>query len=532
MWRPRLITGLAGLLLLAPALRLSPLPPASLAQTASAPCGYVEGFDFPVPDFNTERPDFGIYRARWGGRHTGIDVAFGQAGSPVRAAARGHVTYSDIEGWDTEKGVVVIQHTFPNGLQINTLYGHMEERDGYNFPPMGTCVERGDIVGAIGEPSQSRPHLHYEVRTRYRHEGGPGYTDISPLELGWLHPVDFTYLARIMIEPAYIGHFSLLEHPTLPPLRLSTGGYVFAQSARLLGLTAAGQTLWQFDTLGSITGLLELPGGRVLASTSENQVLILNNGQFETLWQSPHALASPPVRLGNAIVFVTGGQTLAAFTPEGSPLWETPPLPGRVTRHAISGDRLALGTLGGALWVVDAAGTVLAQQTYPAAALPFAAPDGGFFVLSGSTVTRLDTALSAVPLLKTPHTFTSAAVLLYDPAGTLYLYTGEGRSLYAYAPDGALKWIAYMPGSHLRPPHLSIGSGQALYVLTTDAQLLAYDTGDGRLLAQQALYNGGVDGVASARWLEVEPDNTVRFNGGFLTTITLDGLQLVGNNPG
>ena len=31
----------------------------------------------------------------------------------------------------------------------------------------------------------------------------------------------------------------VLEHPTLPPLRLSTGGYVFAQSARLLGLTAA-----------------------------------------------------------------------------------------------------------------------------------------------------------------------------------------------------------------------------------------------------------------------------------------------------
>jgi murein DD-endopeptidase MepM/ murein hydrolase activator NlpD len=180
--------------------------PVTQAQTEPAPCGYVDGFDFPVPNIDTEQTDFGIYRPQFGGLHTGIDVAFEQLGAPVRAAARGRVTYSDTEGWGTEKGVVVIQHTFPDGTQVNTLYGHMEELNGHHFPFVDQCVERGDIVGAVGFPSQGRPHLHYEIRTRYRYEGGPGYTQVNPLELGWLHPVDFTYLARIWILPTYRQH--------------------------------------------------------------------------------------------------------------------------------------------------------------------------------------------------------------------------------------------------------------------------------------------------------------------------------------
>ncbi|HEX3053148.1 MAG TPA: M23 family metallopeptidase, partial [Aggregatilineaceae bacterium] len=135
----------------------------SLAQSDAAPCGYVDSFDFPFEGINIESTDFGVYRAKYGGRHTGIDVAFGQTGEPVRAAARGRVTYSDPAGWDTEKGVVVIQHTFPNGVLVNTLYGHMEELNDYTFPPMDSCVEKGEIIGAVGDPSLSSPHLHFEV---------------------------------------------------------------------------------------------------------------------------------------------------------------------------------------------------------------------------------------------------------------------------------------------------------------------------------------------------------------------------------
>ena len=111
-------------------------PLATSAQSDIAPCGYVDGFDLPVPGIDIQHTDFAIYRARFGGLHTGIDVAFEQLGDPVRAAARGRVTYSDPAGWDTEKGVVVIQHTMPDGTLVNTLYGHMEELNDYTFPAM------------------------------------------------------------------------------------------------------------------------------------------------------------------------------------------------------------------------------------------------------------------------------------------------------------------------------------------------------------------------------------------------------------
>ena len=108
--------------------------------------------------------DFSITRGQFGANHTGFDVAFYQQGDPVHAAARGQVTYSDIRGWNDERGVVIIAHNFPDGNRYYTVYGHMEETDTYTFPDVGDCVEMGDVVGAVGWPQNSAPHLHYEIR--------------------------------------------------------------------------------------------------------------------------------------------------------------------------------------------------------------------------------------------------------------------------------------------------------------------------------------------------------------------------------
>lgn len=524
MWRR--IGILIGLL----TLRVPASPLLTSAQADIAPCGYIEDFAFPVPNVDVAHTDFAIYRARFGGLHTGIDVAFGALGEPVRAAARGRVTYSDIEGWDTEKGVVVIQHTLPDGTLVNTLYGHMEELNGYTFPEVDSCVEQGQIIGAVGDPSLSRPHLHYEVRTRYRYEGGPGYTQISPLELGWLHPVDFTFLARLMVIPAYRGHFTLTERPTLPPLALADGGYVVAHGPKLRGIDAGGQPLWQFDMIDPVSGLLALPDGRVLATTTANQVLVLSNGSYNALWTVPHPLKMPPLLVGETIVFITGNNALLGVTPEGSVLWETP-LPAPPVRWAIAEDRLAVSTSSRDLIIVDQAGQVLHSAAYPDVPVPVAAPDGGFLVLHGSQIEQLDGAFRAIPLIDVGRAVTSAAELVRGPAGEFYLYIGEGRGLYAYDSEGTLLWIAYMPGSHRRAPILGLGGGQALYALTADGQLLAYTTVDGRLAAQLALYNGGVDGAPTTRWMRVGPDDTVTFGSGFLSAVAIYGLDLLDEQP-
>ncbi len=497
------------------------------AQSDAAPCGYVDGFDLPVPGIDLQRNDFGIYRAQWGGRHTGIDVAFGRLGDPVRAAARGRVTYSDPAGWDTEKGVVVIQHTMPDGTLVNTLYGHMEELNGYTFPPMNACVERGDIVGAVGAPSRSAQHLHFEVRTRYRHEGGPGYTDVNPLELGWLHPFDFAFLANIWVTSAYRNHFSLVEGPTLPLLPMPDGTYIVANSAYLRAVNTSGQTVWQFDTLGAVIGLLALPDGRLLASNSLGQALVLSQGSYSALWRPAKSFTLPPLLWGDKVIFAANDNSLMAYTPDGAPLWATDALSGHALRWAVNGDRLAVGSEKHDVWIVGPDGGVLYRENFPDLTLPFAAPDGAFFLMSGSEVLRLDPALRLTLLFDTGRAFTAEAELISGPSDTLYLYTGEGRALYAYGLDGALRWIAYMPGSHLRAPRLGIGGGRVVYALSTDGQLLIYDTRDGRLVGQLALYDGGINGTASARWLDVRPDDTVTFSAGYLTTVTIDGLALL-----
>ena len=518
MIRPVLFLFIVFCLLIVPA---SP----SVAQPADAPCGVITGFEFPVPGISTERTDFGIFRARYDGLHTGIDVAFEQLGSPVLAAADGLVTYSDPAGWDTEKGVVVIQHTLPDGSLVNTLYGHMEELNGYYFPLLNTCIEQGAVVGAVGFPSLGRPHLHYEVRTRYRYSGGPGYTDENPLTLGWYHPVDFTYLAQLLVQPGYRQHFTLTESALVPPLRLSDGNYVIAHSAHLEGLDATGEVLWRFDTLGSVTSLLELPDGRVVVVNSADQVLILDGGSFSALWPAPKKLISAPFWMDDRLLFMTEDFTLMALTLDGYTLWETASLGAHTVSWARSGDRFAVATENNALWVLDAGGSQYFHATYADPVVAVDGSDGDFYILTGGVVSRLDRAGTLTPVVDTGQSFTYDADLLAQ-GDRLYVYSGEGRSLYAYDSTGALLWIAFMPGSYRNPPLLGMGSGQLLYVLSTDGQLLVFDDDDGRLVAQRTLYTGGVDGSAAARWLLVEPDDTVHFSSGFLSVVTLDGLAL------
>src|ERR1700682_6205380 len=97
---------------------------------AEASCGIVDAIDYPIDGVSIEHDDFGLYRPGFDGRHSGIDMAFGRYGDPVRAAARGRVTYSDPAGWNVEKGVIIIEHTFPDSSVFYTLYGHVEEING------------------------------------------------------------------------------------------------------------------------------------------------------------------------------------------------------------------------------------------------------------------------------------------------------------------------------------------------------------------------------------------------------------------
>ena len=167
-----------------------PLLSAAVRQSG-APCGFVDVLDFPLdaPHGATASGggDFGRFRSRFDGFHTGEDWRDGASsfGKPVYSIGHGRVTYAQPNGWGADKGVVIVQHVFRDGRRILSFYGHLD-------PPSidlraGQCTERGDVIGAIGDP-RSPPHLHFEIRVHLPETPGPGYWSVDPFRAGWRPP--------------------------------------------------------------------------------------------------------------------------------------------------------------------------------------------------------------------------------------------------------------------------------------------------------------------------------------------------------
>ncbi|MCK4724790.1 MAG: M23 family metallopeptidase, partial [Anaerolineales bacterium] len=143
-----------------------------------APCGFGDYFDFPLdaPDGAAAQggADYNIYRSRYGKFHTGEDWRYSRIPNfraPVYSVGHGVVTYAEPLGWGADQGVIIIQHTFRDGLQVLSFYGHLDPPS-VNLNP-GDCVQRGDWIGSIGNP-RSSPHLHFEIRSHMPFGPGPG----------------------------------------------------------------------------------------------------------------------------------------------------------------------------------------------------------------------------------------------------------------------------------------------------------------------------------------------------------------------
>ncbi|MEP7292623.1 MAG: peptidoglycan DD-metalloendopeptidase family protein, partial [Chloroflexota bacterium] len=507
------------------------------AAAQDAPCGVVDALDYPIDIADTlelRYNDFGLLRPRFGGRHTGIDVAFNRRGDPVRAAARGRVTYADPNGWDTEKGVVVIQHTFPDGSIIHTVYGHMEQSDDIRFPVVGTCVERGDIVGVVGWPSRGLPHLHYEIRTFLPGGGGPGYVVDNPLERGWLDPLDFTDLWRIRLAPGYVSSVTFTDVPTLPPVIADDGSSILATGSAIEAFSAQGSRLWRVTTDGVVTGILGLPGNRVVAHTRNGQVLTLQGGRYAAVWQvsGPDA---PLVALGETLVIVTEGGGLSAFDPMGVALWS---LPGAASIIAVSDFQtngvqvsLAVRTAEGVRWrVVDAAGQVAYETTFRRAPLIAPVISGGWFALDGTTLYALSGSERREIASLAPAPGRTARIAA-DPLGSAYIYLAdEASTLISVSASGQIRWRQTYPvAPSTLAPLLRTDNGCLLYALDEDGALHVFNAATGETVSNIQIYAGGIqNGSPTARLLLPQAGNRILVSAGFLSAVVLDGAAISG----
>lgn len=521
------------------------------AVPPEVPCGVVDGIGYPIDSLRETTidegfDDFALYRARFGANHAGIDVGFDQQGMIVHAVARGRVTLADVNEWGTEKGVVILEHIFPNGERYYSLYGHMEETNEVRFPTVGACLEQGDPVGAVGWPSLSAPHLHFEIRDFPAAEGGTGYAQENPLAVGWFHPLDFTHLWQIRLTPAFQAYAAFLQVPTLPPVFLDGGGLVSASGDLVEGVLPPREVVWRVATDGRVTGLRALPGDRVVAYSTSGQVVVLTSGRYSGLWTFPGVEERALQVVGETVVLVAADGGLSAFDPLGQVVW-TLPAPAvlngaavRVIEFAATETTLALavapleGAGAAVVRLVDGqAGRVFYEGTVATQPVLAAAPNGGWMLLADG---RLVHVLGSDGAVAGPWEVGVApgrtARFVADAASRSYLYLGDAeQTLLSWDANGGLRWRVRYPasGDSLLPPLLSVDLGCVLYVLDMDGRLSLFSTATGELLNQVQLYPGGArNRRPAARVLDVLADGRLNVSPGFLTLLTLDTGMLAG----
>ena len=174
---------------------LAIIPLTSVVVSYQGACGIANWIQHPIDTTQyVLTQDFAVPSPRHQGRyHMGEDWYAGRnqtLGQPVTAAARGRVTYSWQFGWGRDGGVIVLEHTFPDGSVIYTQYGHLTESETNPFPAQWDCVEMGDVIGVIADVRPA-PHIHFEIRQGTPQYPSSGYSWESPTQMGWLNPTEY-----------------------------------------------------------------------------------------------------------------------------------------------------------------------------------------------------------------------------------------------------------------------------------------------------------------------------------------------------
>lgn len=95
------------------------------------------------------------------GLHFGLDFS-APCGTPLVAVADGFVVFVDNFGFGSRPHNVILRHP---DIGLTTLYGHLQMRSSL---VEGQPIAQGDLIGVSGDPDEtceSRPHLHFEVRS-------------------------------------------------------------------------------------------------------------------------------------------------------------------------------------------------------------------------------------------------------------------------------------------------------------------------------------------------------------------------------
>lgn len=503
----------------------------------SGPCGFVDTLDFPLdpPDGATATGggDFARFRERYDGYHAGEDWRLGSSsfGEPVFAIAHGRVTYAQPLGWGPDKGVVIVEHTFHDRRRVLSFYGHLD-------PPSvtiraGQCVQRGDQIGAVGDP-RTRPHLHFEIRLHLPDTPGPGYWPVDPRLAGWRPPSATIWMERVGALPG-VAWTWLSEVGPLQVLGASGEVVLLHSNGELLALDRAdGSRSWShllpetasaaaLDVGGELVYLLS-QGGTIEAfqvdqlSIGRRDQVVQPAWLFELEDGGSYDLIPLP---GGGLLATASSQT-AAISDRGELLWRDEAT-GRVVDWAHSGAALVLAGSDG-VWVADRAGVArwsaqVRGERVAASVQPYVYADDGIY--------RLDMESQAVErFFNLPDGFARLGDLTVLPdGGVLVVHRDLGDTrLLSIGSDGSLRWERSIRALESRAAELLVVDGQALLMVEaqvgsfTEVQVFAVELDDGELrqvfsagsrsgtsgpvarLVAEDIVLIGIEGVGFAAW--------------------------------
>jgi murein DD-endopeptidase MepM/ murein hydrolase activator NlpD len=499
----------------------------------NAACGLVDTFDFPLdpPDAGptvSGGRDFGVYRSRYNGLHTGEDWRLASRsaslGAPVYSIAHGTVTYAAPLGWGVDQGVVIVRHVLPDGSTVLSMYGHLDPPSVVLTP--GSCVERGEMVGKIGKPRTS-PHLHFEIRTHMPNQPGPGYWSVDPTLAGWKPPSQFIWSYRLANSPGVRW--------TRPPDAQTSLGLGLAASNvlavveedELVGIDARdGAVRWRTPiTISVVAGTVNVNRsiiylGDRFGRVEAYAVSALNNPSTTDLrpaWtiklDAFGVEQMMPLPGGGLVVSTRRG--LFGVSPAGEQLWQTE-TEARPSEWTLTPTHLIVSGMGddGPLWMINDSGPTV--WTAHVSGRPLGLQDQVWLYASDG-VYRLNVGTPGVePLYLLPYGALGYGDALALPdGGALVAHTDRfDRRLILLDRDGELRWersfstitrgalqLLMVDGAVYMVTQVSSGSSNTVSVYAVDledAELVRIFTGGSRTARSGSAWAFAMDAVGGA----------------------------------
>lgn len=493
-------------------LLIAPSPSLTVAQEQ---CGIAERINHPV-DLNVFElaQDYGVASPRHQGRfHTGEDyfIANGRStlGQPVTAAASGRVTFSSPRGWGRDGGVIIIEHTFPDGTVIYTQYGHIMESETVTFPPRLSCVEAGETIAIIGE-SRPAPHLHFEVRVANPDVPGPGYSRAAPEDDGWRRPSEVITNMQARLNRGY--RWSVTTGIATAPLVLDDNSLMVATGNTLRRITPDGRILWRVNGDKAVTDITGFQANPLVFYADGTVGRVDFEGNAGERWQLAFTPDRVPLQMGDALVFHTTDDTLAAISADRRDvLWELEGIPPYADGY-VGNDLIALAT-DTEIRLITHAGELVDTVQVEAGASFASMPDGDLLVYTQGGLWRVtaDGTWSQALDADIPASDNPSRAVLAAPDGRIFLT--DGTDLYAFSRMGTQVWAADLPQAVSGRVELHLYDG-LLLLLSNHGNIVVAREGGG-FCGYTQIYGNDDD----ALWHDLGDDGVLR---------VLVGQQVIG----